>query len=333
MEPSPSSPPPSLAFSNMNFKKTLSIVALAWTLSSVPAQAVSSPTYIEIFQDFEKGVETQSGSLQDGATPIVLPTYVSPEDTNGGADSLREALNTLMDFVKLLVVPVMLLIIFVMAIRMVSAGRENEEVATKAKTYATYALEGIIAIMIADTVVNVFFGPEGEIFMQGEAGVQQFGRQADRLFQGFYNFVEAVIGGVAVFTLITAGFRYVAGSYSDEQIASAKNQITWSLVGLVIVGLSELVVKGILFPNQGTSLGLEEANTLFADITNFIGGLMGTLAFIAMLYAGGLYITARDNEDNVSKAKTILTGAAIGIIIALMAFALTNTIVALDATR
>jgi len=321
----------------MKIRLAIVAISLAWITSlavSAPAQTVeASATYTEIFDSFQKGLEEQSGRLEDGATPIVLPNYQSVDQKNGGVDSLVEALQTLMDFVKLVVAPVMLIVIFVMGIRMVAAGRENDEVTTKAKTYATYAAEGLIAIMIADTLVNVFFGAEGEVFRQGEAGAAQFGRQADRFIQGAFTFIQAIIGGVAVFTLITAGFRYVAGSYDDEQISKAKNAITWSLIGLVVVGVSEFVVKEILFPNQGSTLGFSEAKNLLADFTNFAAGFMGTVGFIALLYAGGLYVTARDNEDNVSKAKNIMMAVAVGMVIALMAFAITNTIVSLDATR
>jgi len=127
--------------------------------------------------------------------------------------------------------------------------------------------------------------------------------------------------------------RYVAGSFSEDQIATAKKQITWSLVGLFVIGISEFVAKDILFQEQGESLGVLEAKQLFAQVTNFVAGTLGTFSFAFLLYAGYLYVTARDNEENTAKAKKIIMGAFLGLILAGAAFAITNTIVELDIAR
>ena len=125
----------------------------------------------------------------------------------------------------------------------------------------------------------------------------------------------------------------MAGSASEDQIQVAKRQITWSLVGLFIIGIAEFVAKDILFKDTGTKLGVTEAKELLVQITNFVAGTMGTFAFAFLLYAGYLYVTAAGKEDNVTKAKTIIIGAFIGLILAGAAFALTTTLVELDASR
>jgi hypothetical protein len=292
--------------------------------------ASASFDFRDTLGDFADGVEDQS-SL-DGGDGIELTTFQEGSEEDG-LTGILGAIDTFLSFFKLMVAPVAVLFMVVMGLRMVAAGRDNEEVLTQSKNYITYALMGLIVIFMSDTIVTVFFGSEGEVFRGGDEGAIEFGRRSASLFQGIYSLIQVAITSVAVFMLVLAGFRYVAGSYSDDQVGKAKKQITWALVGLFVVGVSEFVAKRILFVDEGSSLGVANAEQLFAQVTNFIAGTLGTLSFAFLLYAGYLYISGAANEDNVAKAKKIVIGAFIGLLLAGAAFALTNTIVELDASR
>lgn len=321
-------------------KKILLIIALLTNLlAAVPVQA-SDFDYREILKNLQEDVTEESTQVEDGveevdpdAEPsggIELTTF---EEEGEGADIIVAGIRRFLDFFKLIVTPIAVLFIVVMGIRMVTAGKENDEVLSQSKNFIRYALEGLIVIFMSDSIIEVFFGSEGEILRFGESGAKEFGRRTSTLFQGVYSLVQVVIGSVAVFTLVMAGMRYVAGSASDDQVSKAKKQITWSLVGLFVVGISEFVVKEVLFQDQGKSLGVDEAKQLFVQVTNFMAGTIGTLSFIFLLYAGYLYVFGVQNEDNVGKSKKILMQAAVGIVLALAAFAIVNTVVELDASR
>lgn len=320
-----------------------------FAMSIMLAAPVYAVSFTDTLQDFGENINTQSQAVSDeinkntsegesDAQAITLPTYQDTSEANaygeGGLRGITGALFTFLDFFKLIVTPVAILFMVVMGVRMVAAGRDNSEVETASKNYIRYALEGLIVIFISDAIVrSVAFGIEGDIFRGGTAGAAQYGRQASSFLQGIYTLIEVVIGSIAVFELVTAGMRYVAASASDDQISKAKKQIQWSLIGLFVVAISEFVAKNILFKNQGTQLGFSDAKNLLVQITNFVAGTIGTLSFVFLLYAGFLYVTAAGKEDNVSKAKKILMGAAIGIILAVSAFAITSTIVPLDSSR
>lgn len=340
-------------------KKLLLLIALAllsWSTMLLPVQATtwidydSSPdsdsgievnvgtgtddtSFKSIYGNLQEDVADESTKVEEGAASIKLPSFSSEDNPQEGAVILADTLIRFLDFLKLLITPVAMIFITIMGVRMVSAGNENEQVTTDSKNYIKYALEGLIVIFLADSIVTNFFGSEGEIFRSGESGAMEFGRKASSLFTGIYNLVEVMIGAIAVFVLVMSGMRYVAGSYSDDQVGKAKKHITWALVGLFVIGVSEFVVKKVLFQNQGLKLGLDEAKQLFVQVTNFAAGTVGTLSFIFMLYAGYLYVLGFQNEDNVAKAKKIIYGAVVGIILALAAFAITSTVVALDASR
>lgn len=318
---------------NSKMKKLFFSIGLLSLLfiSQVPTAVAAGMTYESMFQDFQEAVANESETVQDGAEGVTLPTF--SDGAEEGSDVIINTVQRFLDFFKLIVTPIAVLFTVVMGARMVSAGQENEEVAGQAKNYIRYALEGLIVIFVADSLVNVFFGAEGEVFRGGAAGVQEFATRSSNLFKGIYTFVETIIASIAVFILITAGMRYVVGSTNDDEIGKAKNQIQWAAVGLFVIGIAEFVVKEILFDNYGQKLGVQAAKELFVNLTNFVSGVMGTAAFIMIIYAGYLYITASQNEDNTSKAKKIITSALIGIVIAVSAYAITNTFVELDASR
>lgn len=320
----------------------ISVFVLYFTLMG-PVHAASFKDSFETFgesiteQSKEVGAEINAtkGEGEEDVEAIELPNYQDSDKTSAyGEDGIRgitAAIFTFLDFFKLIVTPVAVLFMVVMGVRMVAAGRDNSEVETASKNYIRYALEGLMVIFIADAVVrSVAFGIEGDIFREGTSGAAQYGNQASSFLAGIYNLVEVIIGAVAVFMLVTAGMRYVAASASEDQIQVAKRQIQWSLGGLFVIAVSEFVIKGILFQEQGTKLGFSNAKTLMIQVTNFAAGTIGTFAFIFMIYAGYLYVTAAGKEDNVSKAKTILMQAAIGMILAAGAFAITTSIVSLD---
>lgn len=70
-----------------------------------------------------------------------------------------------------------------------------------------------------------------------------------------------------------------------------------------------------------------------ADITSTVGGIinvilafLGIAAVVLFLYGGFLWMTAGGNEENVAKAKKIITATVIGLVIILISAAAVNFI-------
>lgn len=71
--------------------------------------------------------------------------------------------------------------------------------------------------------------------------------------------------------------------------------------------------------------GFSDTNlsTVAGTIINTALTLVGLIFLILMVYAGYLWMTARGEEDQVSKARKIITGSIIGLVIVLSAYAIT----------
>ena len=63
--------------------------------------------------------------------------------------------------------------------------------------------------------------------------------------------------------------------------------------------------------------------TVAGGIIKIFLSILAVIFIILMLYAGYLWMTARGNEEQVTKAKELITSAVIGLVIVIAAYAIT----------
>lgn len=66
------------------------------------------------------------------------------------------------------------------------------------------------------------------------------------LLQQIINIFSVIVGVVAVIMIIYAGFRYITSGGDSSKVGNAKNTILYALIGLVIVALSQVIVRFVL---------------------------------------------------------------------------------------
>ena len=110
--------------------------------------------------------------------------------------------------------------------------------------------------------------------------------------------------------------------------------ISVSLIALVLLAIVQPVSAGILNPNtnvdylaQNTAIeaGFNniEIGQLVAYIIKTALGLLAVVFLILMVYAGWEWMSARGNEEKVTKSLATIRMAIIGLIIVLGAYAIT----------
>ncbi len=74
----------------------------------------------------------------------------------------------------------------------------------------------------------------------------------------------------------------------------------------------------------GSSIGLGDADLkqTVLNIIRLVLGLMTLIAVTLIIYGGFVWLTAAGNEENVEKAKKIISAAVIGLIVILLAWAI-----------
>jgi len=85
---------------------------------------------------------------------------------------------------------------------------------------------------------------------------------------------------------------------------------------------------------EDTGLTSTDVRTTAASIINVALGLLGIIAVVIFVYAGFLWMTAAGNDEQVTKAKTMMIQSVVGMAIILSAYAIVNFVVVslLDAT-
>ena len=64
-------------------------------------------------------------------------------------------------------------------------------------------------------------------------------RRAIQIFQ-------VVVGLISVFMLIIGGLKYITSGGDSGSVGSAKNTILYAVIGLVVVGLAQVIVQFVL---------------------------------------------------------------------------------------
>jgi len=114
-----------------------------------------------------------------------------------------------------------------------------------------------------------------------------------------------------------------------------KNKIKFVLIATFILSVVFLFSSAVLAQTSAgltsefattTGLGTTDIRITIANIIRIMMGFLGVVALIIVLYGGFVYQTASGNPDRVSLAKKILLGGAIGLVITLSSFAITQYI-------
>jgi len=87
---------------------------------------------------------------------------------------------------------------------------------------------------------------------------------------------------------------------------------------------------GALFEDTGVQAYGEQPRDIRAIVASIVKGalsLLGIIFLLLVIYGGYLWMTAQGEEKQVQKAKDVLKQAIIGIIIVLLAYAITEFII------
>jgi len=236
----------------------------------------------------------------DGINPCPIPGL--PCD-NGGGDAV--VVTTLLSGAQIVFGSVLIAMLVFYGIRLIM-GSDNDSTITETYHSYAYAVIGTIlaggALMFANT-----FATKGTLINAAPTNV---------VLNGVITAFRAILYSAVIFNIFYQGFRLVS-SQDESQTDKAKKQFIYGLVGAAIVLLAGPLVTGFAFKDSSV------AGTQAVGIANFMGAILGALAVIAM-FVSGLYLVFAVNEQNSDKAKKVLSGAVIVLIITIMSLALIN---------
>jgi len=75
----------------------------------------------------------------------------------------------------------------------------------------------------------------------------------NNLITNIINLLSVIVGIVAIIMLIVSGLKFITSGGESNAVASAKKGIIFALVGLVVVGLAQVIVHFVLGHVAGVS--------------------------------------------------------------------------------
>ncbi len=72
------------------------------------------------------------------------------------------------------------------------------------------------------------------------------GNDLDKTVQKIVDLLTIIVGVVAVVMIIINGFRFITSGGDSNSVTAARNGLIYAIVGLIIVGLSQVIVRFVI---------------------------------------------------------------------------------------
>lgn len=160
-----------------------------------------------------------------------------------------------------------------------------------------------------------------------------------RILVNIIKFGILFAGIVAAIFMVASGYQYVLSAGNPEKVEKAKNGLTWSIVGFILVISSYAIVlflqgilaarvrvneaPGIVGVLRGAPLDAKNIIPAIADIFLVFGGAVGVLFIILNGYR---YATSQGNEQQVDAAKRGLLYSVIGLTVLFLSYTIIVTV-------
>jgi hypothetical protein len=82
---------------------------------------------------------------------------------------------------------------------------------------------------------------------------------------------------------------------------------------------------GVGYNGSQTAIG-QDLPSIIGKVVGSVLALIGVIFLVLMIYGGIMWMTARGNDQQVEKAKSLIGAAVIGLVIVLAAYAITSFI-------
>ncbi len=213
-------------------------------------------------------------------------------------------------------------------------GGDNEETVKTQRKGITYGVIGLLLISVAGPIAEVFDFRAGNYLEDPDMFIQR-AALFDDTTRVVITFVKYFLGSLAALMFIRSGAMLVAQGYSEETVTREKKNLMIGAAGLVMVIMSDLIVRRLLYDAEYNDTASEtviainqnELVTQIVAITNLIITFVGPLMMLGIIIGGVLYVTAGGDEERTGLAKKILLNSVIGIVIIYGAFALVSTVI------
>ena len=202
---------------------------------------------------------------------------------------------------------------------MTSAGDPGR--AKNGQTTLIRAVVGLIIALSAEAVVT---------YIGNAAGLSNAGTSTDLSpgasaalgsLSSLLTIVYFIAGALAIIMIIYAGIQWITSAGDPGKATRARSTLLYSIIGLLIIVGAYAITN---FVAGNPMLKFDNVNDIISSVTSVLFYIVGILAVVMIIYSGIRYVSSAGNAQTVTKAKSTLTYSIIGLVVAIMAYALVN---------
>ncbi len=112
-----------------------------------------------------------------------------------------------------------------------------------------------------------------------------------------------------------------------KKITNHRGLLFSLLLVIFLVPIISNAQASLGLPSNIGGLGTTDLKTVISNIVGVIFGFLGILLVLLILYGGFLWMTSQGNEQQIEKAKKVITSAVIGLALVLSAYGIASFIV------
>lgn len=211
--------------------------------------------------------------------------------------------------------------------------RQSEESVTKARNAVIGVIVGVFLVFLSEQFVDATYGgfsiTAGEVLTDPANIEEGVGIMSGEIL-GVIRWCETLLAIVAI-GLMVAQAAYVLASFgSEETIKKAYRAVFSTIIGILLI-VFDRTIAAIFGYDQLVALpGAPDATIFIVEVFGFIRLLLGFVGIVAvaiLVYAGVLMIVHYGNDEMITKARTVLINAAIGLVLIVVSFVIVQTVV------
>ncbi len=200
----------------------------------------------------------------------------------------------------------------------------SEDAISKNKKAFIWVFVGFLVMIISENIADIFNPTKSTTDK-----IIDFNATRDQL-RDIAQYLKWLFGSIIVFMMTISGLKMITAGGEEETISTEKRHLVWSMMGMLFILLSTNIVNAIYKINSPKEIVSAGAQPLIEEIGGVISLILiflGPIAILFTIYAGFVYLTALDNDDKISKAKTMIIAGVTGIIMIYSAYAIINTLI------
>ena len=156
-----------------------------------------------------------------------------------GTSDLPGVLWTIVNVFLLLIGVIALVFVVIGGVKYITSGGDEGQ-AEEGKKAVLNAMIGIVVVGLATVIVNFAFGAVG-----ASLPLPGSGDLAGAIWLVTNAFL-VIVGVIALVFVVIGGVRYVVSQGDEGETETAKKTILYALIGLIVIGLSAVIVNFVL---------------------------------------------------------------------------------------